>query len=92
MAEDTITITVSGKANVDWIRSKVRDGHFDSETELVTQSISLLREEDAELEIWLREVIAERYDQHKADPGSAIPIEQVEKNLEERRRLRAQRR
>jgi Arc/MetJ-type ribon-helix-helix transcriptional regulator len=90
MAEESITVTVSGKATVDWIRNQVREGHFESESEVVTHSIASLREEeDAERELWLKEVIPARYQRYKANPGSAIPIEQVERHLEERRASRA---
>ena len=90
MVEDSITVTVCGKENVEWIRDKVRDGHFASEADLVTQSVSLLREDDSEFEIWMREVVAQRYDSHKSDPSSAISIDEVLRNLEERRTKRAE--
>ncbi len=73
MIEETIAITISGKANVDWIRSKMRSEELLSEADVVTQSIALLREEDAEYERWLVEVIGPRYDSHKTDRSSAIP-------------------
>ena len=74
MVEDSITITVSGKADVDWIRNKVRNGQFASEAEVVSQGISTLREDEAELELWLKDFESTaRYDEHKANPGSAIP-------------------
>lgn len=90
MAEDSITVTVSGKSNVDWIRSKVGRGDFATETELVTEGVESLRQDDEEFETWLTEVVAKRYDANKADPNRAIPIEQVVKNLAERRRRRAE--
>jgi Arc/MetJ-type ribon-helix-helix transcriptional regulator len=68
MVEDSITITVSGKENVEWIRDKVRNGQFASETEVVAQSLSTLRADEAELEVWLKDVVAVRYNNHKATP------------------------
>lgn len=90
MTEDTITVTVSGKDTIDWIRSKVGRGDFASETELITEGVESLRQDDEEFETWLTEVVAKRYDANKADPHRAIPIEQVVKNLAERRRRRAE--
>ena len=90
MSEDSITIVVSDKANVDWIRNKVREGHFVSEDDVVTQGISSLREEDDVMARWEREVIIPRYLKYKANPEVAITIEEVEQRLEERRRQRAE--
>ncbi len=89
MIEETIEITISGKANVDWIRGKMRSEEFASETDVVAHSIALLREEDAEYERWLVEVIRPRYDRHKAEPSSAIPYDEAVKYLEEGRKERA---
>jgi Arc/MetJ-type ribon-helix-helix transcriptional regulator len=50
--------------------------------------VAARRDEDAELEQWLKEVGVPIYERMKADPSSAIPIEQVEQHLEERRRRR----
>ena len=84
----TLQVTLS-EEELAFVRSKVEDGHFSSGAELVTHGISLLREEDSELDGWLKSVIAARYDEHKANPGSAIPIERVEQELAERRKTRA---
>jgi len=89
MAQDSITITVSDKDTVDWIRGKVRDGEFASETEAIARSISRMREDEAEEEMWIRKIVADRYDDLKLHPESAIPLDQVVKNIEERRGKRA---
>jgi Arc/MetJ-type ribon-helix-helix transcriptional regulator len=89
MVEDTITITVAGKEDVEWIRSKVQSGSFASEAEVVAQSIALSREEDAELDSWMRAVVANRYDRHKANPQAGLSFEQVMQHVEERRARRA---
>ncbi len=84
-----ITITVSDKETADWIRSKVQSGAFPSETDLVAHGIATLRQEDADLEHWLRTVVADRYDRHKQNPEKGIPAEQVMAALEARRKQRA---
>lgn len=84
MLEDTITITVSDKSSIDWIRKKVRDGQFASETEAISEGISRLREDDSELERWIQDVIIPRYQRYKANPGTLIPLEEVKRQFEER--------
>jgi antitoxin ParD1/3/4 len=88
MAEESLTITISDKENVEWIRSKVRDGFFASAEEAIQTGLTRLREDDEELEIWLRDVVAERYDAFKANPDSGIPLEKVIKNFEDRSKQR----
>jgi Arc/MetJ-type ribon-helix-helix transcriptional regulator len=70
-------------------RSKVQSGSFASEAEVVAQSIALSREEDAELDSWMREVVADRYDRRKANPQAGLPFGQVMQHVEERRARRA---
>jgi antitoxin ParD1/3/4 len=91
LASDGITITVTDRQDVDWIRSKVTSGGFASETDVVAHGIAMLREEDAQLETWLRGVIANRYDRHKEHPETAIPAEKVAGELDARRRRRLER-
>jgi Arc/MetJ-type ribon-helix-helix transcriptional regulator len=88
MVEDSITVTLSSKENIEWIRRKVRDGDFASESEAILEGVSRMREEDGELEEWLRVEVCQRYDRLKANPESGIPMAQLVKNLEERRRER----
>lgn len=89
MADDTITITLSDKAHVDWIRTKVRDGHFASEAEAVETGISHLREQDGEVEAWIKEVVIPRYDRHLANPSPLLTAEEVLEHLVDRRIKRA---
>ena len=49
-----------------------------------------LKQESEEREHWEREVLIPAHDRLMAKPSSAIPIEQVERNLEARRRQRLQ--
>jgi Arc/MetJ-type ribon-helix-helix transcriptional regulator len=84
MAHDSITITVSDQATVDWIRSKVRDGQFASETEAIEESISRLREDDAQHDARLRDLGVARYQSYMANPDDVFSMEEVEEYLETR--------
>jgi Arc/MetJ-type ribon-helix-helix transcriptional regulator len=88
MADDTITITLSDKAHVDWIRNKVRDGHFASEAEAVATGISNLREQDGEVEEWIKDTVIPRYERHLANPAATLSVEEVEAYLTSRRKER----
>jgi antitoxin ParD1/3/4 len=91
VAQSPIHITISDEAAVEFVRSKVRSGAYASEADVIREGLEALKHEDAETECWLREVGGPRYDSFHADPSSAIPIEQVERNLDERRRRRIER-
>jgi putative addiction module CopG family antidote len=90
MAGGPIHVTLSDEAAVEFVRSKVQSGEYASEADVVRECVAALQEEEAELEQWLKEVAGPRYDSFHANPSSGIPIDQVEKNLEERRRRRAE--
>ncbi len=90
-----LKITLSDAA-LKFVRSKVSSGEYASESEVVLEGLEALRQESderkalasasqAEVEHWIREVGAPRYDSAHADPSSLIPLEQLEKRLEERR-------
>ena len=85
-----IHITLSDEAAIEFVRNKVRSGAYASETDVVRKGISVLQDEDAELERWLTEVGGSRCDSFQANPSSGITIDQLEKNLAERRRRRAE--
>jgi len=88
MVEESITITVSGKETVEWIRNKIRDGAFASEQDLVERGIATLREDEAELNRWLREVVASRYDANRSTVDTAVSFDEAVQNLEDRRSKR----
>lgn len=89
MADDRIEITLEDEAIIEFVRGKVRSGEYASENDVVRNALLMIQEEQADFELWLKEVILPRYDAAQADPSSLIPIEQVEANLAERRRRRA---
>jgi antitoxin ParD1/3/4 len=80
-----ITLT---EEDLQFVRSKIATGEYASESEVLTDSLQMLRDEEADRERWEREVLLPIHDRLMANPSSAIPLEQVEKNLEARRRQR----
>jgi putative addiction module component (TIGR02574 family) len=83
-----LTVQLS-EEEFEFVRSKVRNGEFASEAEVVHDVISAARDEQVELEAWLRTEIAARYDGYKANPSSALTVEQLEASLAKKRRRRA---
>lgn len=81
MAEDTITIIVSGKSNVDWIRSKVREGLFDSESEVISESLSRMKGDEDELTQWLKSEGKASYEAYKANPDDVYSLEEVKEEF-----------
>jgi putative addiction module CopG family antidote len=89
MAGEPIQITLTDEDAIEFVRSKVASGQYASAADVVREGVLSLPEDEAEFERWLKEKVAERYDQAAADPASLIPIEQVEENLAKRRRRSA---
>ncbi len=89
MPEDTITITLSDKADIDWLRAKVHRGELSSESEAVTHSIGLLREEEQERDLWSREDALACYESYRVNPSGVFTPEEVLGYLDERRKERA---
>jgi antitoxin ParD1/3/4 len=71
------------------VRNKVRSGAYASETDVVREGIDALRQETEEREYWEQQVLLPAHDQLMANPASAIPIEEVERNLAAKRQLRS---
>lgn len=91
MAQSPIHVTISDEATVEFVRGKVRNGEYASEADLVGEVLLMFKEEQAEFDRWVQQVILPRLVAAEADPGSLIPIAQVEANLAERRRRRTAR-
>jgi Arc/MetJ-type ribon-helix-helix transcriptional regulator len=85
----TLQVKLSVKS-VEYLKKKVASGEFASESDALDDMVAARRDEDAELERWEREVVVPVHDRLMADPSSAIPIEEVERHLEEKRRQRRQ--
>jgi Arc/MetJ-type ribon-helix-helix transcriptional regulator len=90
MAIDPIQFTLTDEATIEFVRRKVRSGEYASETDVVNEGLMVLKQVSEEQERWEREVVVPAYNRVMADPASAIPIEEVERHLEERRLQRRQ--
>ncbi len=88
MPQSQIHVTLTDEAAIEFIRGKVRSGEFASESDVIHEGLKALKEESEERERWEREVLLPAHDRLMANPSSAIPIEQVERNFEVRRRQR----
>lgn len=82
------TVRLSDEA-IQFVRGRVSSGEFASESDVIRESLENFRQQAEELERWEREVVVGAYDEVMANPGSAIPIGEVEKMLAERRLARA---
>ena len=60
-----------------YIDAKVASGDYASASEVVRAGLRALKERDAAVERWLVEEVAPTYDAMIADPGSAIPADEV---------------
>ena len=84
----TSTLQVSLLNNLWNMQQKVASGEYASESDVIDEGLMALKEESEERERWEREVLLPAHGRLMASPSSAIPIEQVEQNLEAERRLR----
>ena len=88
MAQSPIHITLSDEAAIEFVRSKVSSGEYASEEEMVREGLEVLKQESAQRERWEREVLLPAYERYKADPSTGVPIEEVKRRFEARRRER----
>jgi len=85
----TSTLQVSlSEQSLEYVQQKVASGEYASESDVIDEGLMALKEESEERERWEREVLLPAHGRLMASPSSAIPIEQVEQNLEAERRLR----
>jgi antitoxin ParD1/3/4 len=71
------------------VEKKVESGAYASVSEVVREGIRSLLDRDVPFERWLREDVVRSYEEYKADPASAIPVEKAKeriRDLAERRR------
>ena len=77
--------------HADFIDEKVASGAFASASEVVRAGLRALQERDAAVERWLREEVAPAYDAIIADPGRAIPIDEVTARIRARHAAKLER-
>ncbi len=64
-------------AQASYIDALIEAGTYASASEVVRAGLRALQERDAAVERWLREEVVPVYDAMQADPGRAIPADQV---------------
>lgn len=62
MAQSPIHITLSDEATVEFVRRKVSSGEYASETDVIQESLEVLKQESEERERWEREVLLPAHD------------------------------
>jgi putative addiction module CopG family antidote len=76
MAQSSVQITVPEEI-AGRIRAKVASGAYASESEVVGEGLLALEAHEADIERWLKETVAPRYDRLKSGQEAPIPIEEV---------------
>jgi antitoxin ParD1/3/4 len=67
-----------------YIDRLVDSGAYASASEVVRAGLRALEERDTAVERWLRTEVVQAYDELDADPGSAVPAEEVFAELRSR--------
>jgi putative addiction module CopG family antidote len=63
------------------VKTKVAGGEYASESEVIRDGLRVLMARDRAVENWLAQEVVPTYDALKADPGRAIPLDQVRARL-----------
>ncbi|MBS0471239.1 MAG: type II toxin-antitoxin system ParD family antitoxin [Proteobacteria bacterium] len=63
------------------VKEKVASGEYATESEVIRDGLRALQARDAAVERWLRDEVAKSYDEHKDNPGGAIPARDVMSRL-----------
>jgi antitoxin ParD1/3/4 len=85
-----LTVRLSEDA-VEFLRSKVSNGEYGSESDVIQEGLETLRADAQERERWEREVFLPAYDRYLANPEKVFTVEEVKERLEARRRERRER-
>lgn len=59
------------------VKAKVVSGEYATESEVIRDGLRSLAARDAAVEKWLREEVAPTYDEMKAHPERAVPLEEA---------------
>jgi antitoxin ParD1/3/4 len=65
----------------DLVKTKVAEGEYASESEVVREGLRSLMARDKAIEHWLRDSIGSIYDAMKADPARGISSQELKKRL-----------
>lgn len=71
------------------VKSKVSSGEYASESEVIRDGLRALQARDRALEHWLHTEGVAAYDRLKADPGRALGVDEVRRNLAAKRKRSA---
>ena len=63
------------------IKAKAEASEYASESEVFREGLRALQGRERAVERWLREEVTKAYDEHMADPSSALTPEQVRASL-----------
>ena len=74
---------------VELVQRKVASGEYADESDVISDSLSLLEEREGGLEQWLDEEVGPAYDAIHADPSIGISLEQVQQDFAARRETRS---
>jgi antitoxin ParD1/3/4 len=69
----------------DAVRERVRAGEYASESEVIREGLRALWARDQAVEAWLRNEVAEAYDNLAADPARGVPAEELRRRLAAKR-------
>jgi antitoxin ParD1/3/4 len=65
----------------DAVKSKVANGEYATESEVIREGLRALMARDRAVESWLHEQVGPAYDALKADPSRALTIDDVRASL-----------
>jgi antitoxin ParD1/3/4 len=70
------------------VKARVASGEYATESEVIRDGLRALEARDAAIEAWLRNEVAESYDESVANPGVGIPAEKIMQRLRSAHRAR----
>jgi putative addiction module CopG family antidote len=73
----------------DVVKAKVAGGEYATESEVIREGLRALIAHDRAIEQWLHTEVTAAYDEIKADPSTALTVDQVRTSLVAARRRRA---
>lgn len=82
-----ISVTLPGDMAA-MVKARVASGEYETEGDVILGGLRALQDRDAAVETWLREDVAKSVDEYAADPGAAIPADQILPRLRAAHRAR----